>query len=386
MFVELHILQNLAPSNVNRDETGAPKECEFGGHRRARISSQALKRAMREDFKSHWPKEQLGLRSKRLRNEVVGYLVKLGRVQSQSEQVVTTALGGLGILSKDNDEGESKAEYLVFAGRLELRTFADVCNQEWDTLLDGYKKTWASKTPSKDSAKKAVAKQTVQKLSSAFTTEGGKSVDIALFGRMLADLPDKNIDAASQVAHAISTNRVAMDLDYYTAVDDLKPEDTEGADMIGTVGFNSSCFYRYANVDLDQLNKNLQGDEDLARKTVEAFLRASVSVIPTGKQNSFAAQNPPSLVFAVVRERGLWSLANAFLRPVTPGQDGDLVQRSIGALDSYWGRLAKMYGAGGISGSWVCSLDGDGFQHLRDKVESIDELVRNTVSAVKPLH
>src|SRR5262249_17743101 len=102
--------------------------------------------------------------------------------------------------------------------------------------------------------------------------DGGKAADLGLFGRMLADLPDPNIDAACQMAHALSTNKVNVEFDFYTAVDDLKPEDTAGADMMGTVEFNSSCFYRYVNIDLEQLRINLQGDDDLARKTVGALL------------------------------------------------------------------------------------------------------------------
>jgi CRISPR system Cascade subunit CasC len=143
---------------------------------------------------------------------------------------------------------------------------------------------------------------------------GGMAVDLALFGRMLADLPNKNIDAACQVAHALSTNKVSMEFDFFTAVDDLSPEEETGAGMMGTVEFNSACFYRYANIDLKQLTGNLAGDSELAQKAVEAFLRAAVATIPTGKQNSMAAQNPPSLVFAVVRDKGLWSLANAFVK------------------------------------------------------------------------
>jgi CRISPR system Cascade subunit CasC len=146
----------------------------------------------------------------------------------------------------------------------------------------------------------------------------------------------------------LSTNRAHVEMDYYTAVDDLKPEDTAGADMIGTVEFTAPCFYRYANVDFDQLTENLHGDHELALKTVEAFLRATVEAIPTGKQNSMAAHNPPDLVLAVVRERGLWSLANAFVQPVRPDQNHSLMQNSIKALDRYWGKLAKGYGDEGI--------------------------------------
>jgi len=189
--------------------------------------------------------------------------------------------------------------------------------------------------------------------------DGGKAADLALFGRMLADLPDKNIDAASQVAHAISTNKISMEFDFYTAVDDLRPQDTAGADMLGTIEFNSACFYRYANVDLAQLTQNLGNDRDLARQTLAAFLRASITAIPTGKQNSMAAQNPPSFLLAVVREHGCWSLANAFLQPIRPDGGGDLVQHSVNALDRYWGQLSRMYGTAGILATAAVSLADD---------------------------
>jgi CRISPR system Cascade subunit CasC len=171
--------------------------------------------------------------------------------------------------------------------------------------------------------------------------DGGKAADLALFGRMLADLPDKNIDAACQVAHAISTHKVGVEFDFYTAMDDLPKENETGAGMMGTVEFNSACYYRYASIDLEQLKNNLGGDAELSKKTVEAFIRASVAAIPTGKQNSFSAQNPPDFVMAVVRDRNLWSLANAFSRPVK--EDGGLMENSINALVEYWNRLTTAF-------------------------------------------
>lgn len=174
-----------------------------------------------------------------------------------------------------------------------------------------------------------------------------------------------------------------MEFDFYTAVDDLKPEDTAGADMLGTVEFNSACFYRYANVDLEQLKSNL-GSQDLARETVEAFVRASVAAIPTGKQNSMAAQNPPSLVFAVARSRGLWSLANAFLSPVQPDRGGDLMQNSIRRLDSYWGRLSRMYGDGGVTGQWLCTTEDGCLEQLADaRLDRLDQLVDGLQEGVR---
>jgi CRISPR system Cascade subunit CasC len=205
---------------------------------------------------------------------------------------------------------------------------------------------------------------------------------------MLADLPDRNVDAASQVAHALSTHQVSIEFDFYTAVDDLRPEDTEGADMLGIVEFNSACFYRYANVDLAQLAENLDGDDALAQQTLEAFIRASVAAIPTGKQHSMAAHNPPALVFAVARERGLWSLANAFLQPIRPARDGDLVGQSSRALDRYWGQLTGMYGQSGLGGTWLAMLDSEQkLEHLgparQTNLEAVVQGVLDAASFVR---
>jgi CRISPR system Cascade subunit CasC len=184
------------------------------------------------------------------------------------------------------------------------------------------------------------------------------------------------------VAHAISTNKVSMEFDFFTAVDDLSPKEETGAGMMGTVEFNSACFYRYANIDLKQLAKNLGNDTELAEKAVEAFLRASVAAIPTGKQNSMAAQNPPSLVFAVVREQGLWSLANAFVNPVRPGNDG-LVQKSITALEDYWGKLAAAYGEEEIKTKAILAVEGELGKLKEDQAGNLTELMAKVRAGIK---
>lgn len=380
MFVELHILQNFAPSNLNRDDTNSPKDCEFGGYRRARISSQCLKRAIRTRFRDDdlVPEQNRADRTTRLIDALAERLMAQGHESAESRAVVETALRGIGLGIK-----EGKTEYLLFLGKGEIDSLAAVCARYWDALhaiAPGEGQTPAKKKDAKNAGKDAVPAEVAKELRG--TLNGSRAADLALFGRMLADLPDKNIDAASQVAHAISANQVSMEFDFYTAVDDLKPEDTAGADMLGTVEFNSACFYRYANVDVDQLQRNLGGDVELAMRALEAFIRASISAVPTGKQNSMAAQNPPSLVLAVVRQSGLWSLANAFVQPVRADRDGDLVDKSIGRLDQYWGKLTRMYGTGPIEGAWVCSLDG-GLEQLADaQVDSVDDVVRSTLDAV----
>ena len=386
MFVEIHILQNFAPSNLNRDDTGMPKDCEFGGYRRARISSQCFKRAVRNEFDAVGliKRDFLARRTKRLVAELADRLQSRGRDVEEAKSVIKLVLGGV----KLEVGGDDKTQYLLFLGSREIDKLADICTKHWDELAPIVAPSAApAQIESTARRRKGAGKEAIPKEVRDATLrifDGGKAADLALFGRMLADLPDKNIEAAAQVAHAISTNRISMELDYYTAVDDLKPEDTAGADMIGTVGFNSACFYRYANVDVGQLRCNLQGDEDLAQKTLEAFIRASVTAVPTGKQNSMAAHNPPSFVLAVVRRSSLWNLANAFLKPIVPYGGEDLALRSIKALDSYWGKLARMYGDDAVVGKWAVSLEEGGIDILKGSaVLSVNALVGNVLAEVQ---
>jgi CRISPR system Cascade subunit CasC len=214
--------------------------------------------------------------------------------------------------------------------------------------------------------------------------DASRAADIGLFGRMVADLRDMNVDAACQVAHAISTHRVSMEFDYFTAVDDLSPREETGAGHLGTVEFNSACFYRYSNVDMEQLARNLGGDAELARQTLLAFVRGSVVAVPSGKQAGTAAQNPPSLVMAVVRDHGLWSLANAFLRPIRASEARSLAGSSILALDAYWERLVAAYGSGALREVPALVVEPDvELQALRSSaVPSIDALLTRVMEAV----
>jgi CRISPR system Cascade subunit CasC len=374
MLLELHIIQNFAPSNLNRDDTGSPKSCEFGGYRRARISSQSIKRAIRGEFDAGGllPAEQRATRSKRFVENIATRLADGGRDKDAALAVAEAGLALLDIkLAK-----EQKTEYLLFLGEREVAAIAGFCEAQWDSLAAPTEKK--SKKDSKDDATKKLGKEL------AVSLDGGKAADLALFGRMLADLPERNIDAASQVAHAISTHQVADGFDYYTAVDDLKPNDTAGADMIGTVEFNSACYYRYANIDIDQLRKNLGNDDELVTATLRAFLIASRDAIPTGKQNSFAARNAPAFFCTVVRDRGAWSLANAFANPVRVRRDGGLVDTSIKQLDTHWGELVKLYGAPAGAQLAVAALGQPALEHLKPhEVDTFDALLERTLDAAR---
>jgi CRISPR system Cascade subunit CasC len=392
MFIECHILQNFAPSCLNRDDTNTPKDCTFGGFRRARISSQCIKRAVRKHFAEA---KLLGLddlaeRSKRLISEVAAILASKGKDTNRASALVKAALAAVKLQADD----EQETQYLLFLGRREIQGLANIIHEHWDVLSplvvaaetatsDGDKKVKKTAKQKKSEAKEAVPSEVAKQIKAVLN--GGKAADLALFGRMLADQADLNVDAACQVAQALSTNKVSMEMDFYTAVDDLKEREADpGAGMMGTVEFNSSCFYRYANIDFNQLTSNLQDDADLARQTVRAFLESSVYAVPTGKQNSMAAHNPPALVMVVVRERGLWSLANAFEKPVRPNHEGSLVHYSVRELDRYWGRLKRMYGDQGIK-LVKLAVDDDNpeLESLKDhQVPSVAEIVEAVIATL----
>lgn len=410
MKLELHILQNFAPSNLNRDDTGSPKDCELGGVRRSRISSQCFKRAIRNAFEEHdlIPAAERAARTKRLVDEVATRVLAIdGAITEEKARLAAVKALEAGGLKADDDT--SKTQYLLFLPRRSLDAFARLVAENIGVLAaeppakadptsktDDEKKTAKAKSAR---AAKAEAKQganpEVKKAVENILEDAARTPELALFGRMIADRPDWNMDAACQVAHAISTNRVAVEFDFYTAIDDLKKNDTAGSDMMGTIAFNSACFYRYLVVDIGDLVKNLGGEDqaiEQAKRTVAAFVRAAVLAIPTGKQNSMAAQNPPSLVLCDVRNKAEpRSLANAFVEPVRPSREGDLVSLSALRLAKYAASLDKVYGTKGRAkgGLSFMSLDPEEklskeFEQALPSVvqrESLDALVAGVTQA-----
>jgi CRISPR system Cascade subunit CasC len=365
MFIELHILQNFAPSNLNRDDSNAPKDCYFGGFRRARISSQCIKRSIRtSDFFKKCisaAKGDEGVRTKRIISEVAEQLVKMQRDPALSKIAADNTLKCLGLMKDDNDN--NKSEYLLYLGKEEIKRMVEVINNDenWKVISEvkPLPDDWESldKKKKKAALKKLFPKELQNSISKVISSDRQNArsyaADIALFGRMLADDKNMNVDAACQVAHAISTNEVEMKMDFFTAVDDLLREEESGSDMMGMVEYNSSCFYRYAQINMDILKKNFGFGKDqkaaqqMVNATVVGFLKAAVQAVPTGMQNSTAAHNQPSYIRAVLRSKGApWSLANAFIQPVKPGrkEGEDLIAKSALKLEEYFEGLKIFYG------------------------------------------
>jgi len=328
MLVQIHMIQNHAPSNLNRDDTGSPKEALFGGVNRARISSQCLKRSIRQSevFRETMA-DHLGVRTRRMPLELKALLEEQGVEAEAVEAIVRKAT----IFGSDKESEDGTTRQLVFLGNDELTGLAD-------QLLDLYQET--------DS--KTFAKMKRDELEKQVKSVLPRSVDIALFGRMTTSATFEDVQAAAQVAHAISTTRAEHQFDYFTAVDDLKTDvdDEQGAGMIGDVEFNSATYYKYFAIDATALTRNLGGDSETARRSITAFLRAAALATPSGKQNTFAAHNPPDAILVEVSESHVpVNYVNAFVEPVrVAAGGGDVVTVSVQRLTDYSTDLNRAYG------------------------------------------
>lgn len=305
-FIDVHALHTLPPNNINRDDTGAPKTATFGGVPRQRVSSQAWKRAIRKDFPEYLSPDQLGTRTKRVVEKTVEKLQELdpGWETGRAAEAVEAVFKAAGITTsrpkpKEGAEREPLGEtgYLLFLSAHQIERLARHIIDS-----DGAK-------PGKRDAKKLLDEE--------------HSVDIAMFGRMVADSPDFNVDAAVQVAHAIGVSPAEPEFDYYTAVDDVVEDAEEtGAGMIGTVQMMSSTLYRYGTLDMTQLEENLASHE-AAAEAAKTFVQSFITSMPTGKQNTFANRTMPEAVVVSVRSDRPVSWINAFEEPVaeSPGEN-----------------------------------------------------------------
>jgi CRISPR system Cascade subunit CasC len=358
-ILDIHILQVVPPSNLNRDDTGTPKSAYFGGVRRARVSSQAWKRVTRKAFNDLLPPEDLGVRTKKVvqavAERITAHAPSLEPAAVElATQMLKAAIGGKYEVpkrkEKENADGSVAPEssYLLFLSRRQLDALAALAVE--GAGPDGDPKVLETFLKGKHG--KAEARRAV---------DTRHSVDIALFGRMVADSSDLNVDAAAQVAHALSVHRSDIESDYYTAVDDRSEEEDEtGAGMIGTIDFNSATLYRYAAVDVNALEQNLgsglREDErpgTPVEKAVGAFLEAFITSLPTGKINTFGNHTLPSAVIVKVRERWPVSFVSAFEEPVPRSTEGGHLRRSCKKLAECVPELEKGYGIGAPDLTWV---------------------------------
>lgn len=373
-YIDVHIVQNIPPSCVNRDETGSPKSAMYGGVKRLRVSSQAWKHVTRSFFEAHLDREDLGTRTKR----VVGILAKeIGRqaedlendAQKLAEKVFNAAKINLSEPRAKKSEGASKkakeSGYLLFLSNRQIAQLAELAVE--------------SARSGEELDKKEVKK--------IFKSEN--SIDVALFGRMVADDADLNVDAACQVAHAISTHAAENEFDFFTAVDDDKSRAEEredaGAGMMGTIEFSSATMYRYATVNLDLLYENL-GDAEATLRALTSFIEAFVKTMPTGKQNTFANRTLPSMVVVQVRDDQPVSLVGAFERPVLKSDTEGFVAKSVRKLVEHEKQLEEAFGVKPRHAFVVSLEDYEGTESLGERVafNVLTDRVRDVVESRLP--
>lgn len=307
LFMDVHAIQTLPPSNINRDDTGSPKTAQYGGIRRARVSSQSWKRAIREYFYENSAQENVGIRSLNVVEYVADKIMKLDSSigREESLKMADKIFNDAKVKTKDY-----KAKALFFLGESQANKLAEAA-------VGGVSN-----------------KDMIQEI-----FKSNPAIDIALFGRMVADDPYLNEDASCQVAHSISTHGIQTEFDFFTAVDDLAPEDNAGAGMLGTIEFNSSTMYRYANVAVHELLRQLDSKEATIN-TLKTFVEAFANSLPTGKVNTFANQTLPQFIMVNLRVDRPVSLVSAFEEPVKSSEG--FVDKSIEKLVQETERVEKL--------------------------------------------
>ncbi len=300
LFLDIHVLQTVPPSNINRDDTGSPKTAQYGGVTRTRVSSQSWKKAIRDYFLENGSSSNVGIRSKDWFKELCE-MCKESNQNMNDTDVLEKVAGNLAEALIDNKKNNRANEVKKLNDNL-------IKKLQYDLLL------FLSRRQAQKFVDEIMKNITDKKKLKNILSEE-PSVDIALFGRMVADDPTLNEDASCQVAHAISTHAVRTEFDFFTAVDDLNKE-SSGAGMLGTVEFNSSTLYRYANVAIHEFNRQLDGRKDEVINSLKLLIKAFAESMPTGKVNTFANQTVPQVLMINLRTDRPVSLVSAFENPV----------------------------------------------------------------------
>jgi CRISPR system Cascade subunit CasC len=298
-FLQLHLLTAYPPSNLNRDDLGRPKTAIMGGAQRLRVSSQSLKRAWRTSdvFKSALS-NNLGVRTKEMGKGIYKKLIENGVKEKDALNWSKDMAAVFGKLKKEDKKNNDPLHVLEIE---QLAHFSPEEQNAIDCLIESL--------VAQGSAPEKEELNLLRKENSA--------ADIALFGRMLADSPANRVEAAAQVAHAVTVHQVSVEDDFFTAVDDLNAgEEDMGAGHMGEIEFSSGLFYHYICVDRVLLQSNLGEDRTLTEKTLAALVEAAATVAPTGKQNSFASRARASYIMAEKGDQQPRSLAVAYLAPV----------------------------------------------------------------------
>ncbi len=371
LHLELHMIRSVNPSNLNRDDAGAPKDAMFGGVRRLRFSSQSQKYSWRQDFKisGYLIDTEIGIRSRTFADQITKTLIADGLDPETAETATMHALVAANLaelpkfkkapakakakgkkVAQPEPEPEEEEELeafrtgaLMFLSRAEIDRMTALIAEHADALvaLDVKKKE----------SKPVKAMRALVKNLLLMEGDGRPAADIGMFGRMIAQHPSTGVDGAVHVANAISTHGLNQrEYDYYTAIDDLRNDEQSGSSMIGSNEFSSGTLYQYLTVNVRDLLGTLEGDTDLLMRSLEALIRAAVLRIPGGRNSSSASYLMPALSLITIRQgSGPRNLVNAFERPIRDRDGEGYVTPSISALGAELDWQNRGFGAPAVA-------------------------------------
>lgn len=332
-LIELHVLQSFPVSCLNRDDMGTPKTAIFGGCKRARISSQCLKRAQRMLFREYLPEFAKGERTKLLASAFYKLIKDREDAASLPENlpVVLSEAWGKVDTKKKGVEDMPKATTLTYLSPAEMSSMIDAA-------VELLKDNPNAKEPD-------IRKVALKAVKGAMVKD---AADIALYGRMVASEASLTMEGAAMFSHAISTHKAEPELDFYAAVDDLQSSDETGAGMTGMLEFSSACYYRYVAVNVDLLQQHLDGltDEQL-NEILSAFVKSTVLAVPSARKNSMNASTVPVYVLGLVRNGHPLQLVNAFESPVRPS--GGFTVPSVEAIKQEYAKMKNVWGIAAIA-------------------------------------
>jgi CRISPR system Cascade subunit CasC len=382
-LVELHLLQSFPVTCLNRDDVGAPKSAFFGGVSRARVSSQCWKRAIR--FLARQLAEERnfphfrGIRTR----EVASKLAEILARDLSPDQANHVAAILADYIGRAAAEGDARTKVLLYFSPKQLEAVVELVKSTVDLrMLATADIGAAGKRGKKDDPQQAM-QEAVKKALKALKTPPEDAADIAIFGRMVASDPELTLEGAGLFSHAISTHEVANDIDFFSAVDDLQTEEEAGAGHIGTLEFNTACYYRYVGLNWDLLsdNNHLGVLSPADRKRVlDVFIRAAVLAVPQARKNSMFGHAPPAAILGLVRDGQPLSLANAFEVPVR-SSNGYLAQ-SRDRLEEHYAVLKQVFGLNPARELWLLVDGGRTEPKIGRRVPTLDDFVTQLLEGI----
>lgn len=338
--IEFHILQSFPVTCLNRDDVGAPKSAVVGGTPRARVSSQCWKRQVR--LALHEMGLPQGTRTKLIADLIAAECREQGATEEQAETcgqkierifIKKSEPKGKDKKAKSEEDAEfetaaEQTDTLLFFSPTEVKKIVGALKEK------GFNPDAVIKQKDAKKQAKELA-DLIGRPKLDYETDG---IDIALFGRMVAQAATMNVEAASSFAHAISTHRVSNEVEFFTALDDNKEE--QGSAHMGSLEFNAATYYRYISLDLGQLWTNLAGSNMAA--AVEAFAKALFVAVPSARQTTMSGASPWDFARIIVRKGQ--RLQMSFEKAIRI-ENGSILEPSITALTAYLDKQKKLWGS-----------------------------------------